>query len=905
MCDAVDTTWVAIFGPFKFLVIDGEKGIMSKDGVEYLRRKGITVRPRAPGQHARTVERRGAILRHAMHTAEEQLCREGIPITFKQLLAEATFAGNALVHYNGATPYHCRFGTQPAMLPDLTAPPDASEGLGRYIQRIREVALQKVIENTAQSRINRALRSNTTVPGEVMDYQPGELVEFYRKPNKQDSCGWLGPAKVLENLPERGQCKFSWNGQELYGKYPEVRRYFDFVSLVFGAFPVPLEILCNFLRDSRTNTFETFGYVWHQGSWQTTQATTAKREIALALDSYLRTSLSFSGITAARVARFPAYAQATPSVLLWWSDDPLCPDTFYANECRAISTSWLVGPSWSEQNYIQLIFSDSADVHMHDILSPQAHHDATSDTSSIRADASGRSDPGDPERLSVIPEEADGVDLVATGDSAVGWVLGSRPGAHGSSSTNRPAPADDHTEEAMGWALGSRPGAHRGVSVIDSESAVANAVAQIVAYLHTLEKEPYEDLSLEDDFLVETGVPGYPLDTVPTVHPKFHFLSSSADESTHDTCTDQDADGNKYVEILCPDDASKLIMDEPVPHGYTARLRIYLANCKKAVIDRDTDLLTPAEYQENAEAVRAAVLEELTIWVQHGCFSRRPRKGATNIIDVRWVGKWKKIPHKTEPGKTVRVIRMRLTLRGFKDREAEGLITYSGTASRMAQKLTVSEACVRKWPLTTVDVRKAFLKGLTYEELAATTNEPKRDVNFDLDKDSVAMLRLIPGFESFDPVRETLHNDKPGTGFKDAPRCFSLKLARGTLGTFGAKPLTHDDQLIVRHQRGTLDFIATVHVDDIKVACPPSVLKEFIHVLENLFGKKELEITYHEFTNCGMRHRRLPHGYSMDQIEYINAMKPIASPQMVGIKNDQPAPQGVASLYIYIYIYLH
>ena len=70
----------------------------------------LNVRPRAPDQHARMVERRGAVLRHAMHCIQEQLQREGLQVTMQDLLAEAVFAGNSLISYNGATPYNARFG---------------------------------------------------------------------------------------------------------------------------------------------------------------------------------------------------------------------------------------------------------------------------------------------------------------------------------------------------------------------------------------------------------------------------------------------------------------------------------------------------------------------------------------------------------------------------------------------------------------------------------------------------------------------------------------------------------------------------------------------------------------------------------------------------------------------------
>ena len=72
---------------------------------------------------------------------------------------------------------------------------------------------------------------------------------------------------------------------------------------------------------------------------------------------------------------------------------------------------------------------------------------------------------------------------------------------------------------------------------------------------------------------------------------------------------------------------------------------------------------------------------------------------------------------------------------------------------------------------------------------------------------------------------------KPGTGCVDAPRCFSLKLSGAVAGKFGAVPLTYDEQLFVRfNSKQEFDFIATIHVNDIKVACPETVYHEFVNV---------------------------------------------------------------------------
>lgn len=69
------------------------------------------------------------------------------------------------------------------------------------------------------------------------------------------------------------------------------------------------------------------------------------------------------------------------------------------------------------------------------------------------------------------------------------------------------------------------------------------------------------------------------------------------------------------------------------------------------------------------------------------------------------------------------------------------------------------------------------------------------------------------------------------------PRCFAIKLTRATTEVIEARASTTDDQFIVRHKNGILDFIATRHVGDIKVACEPAVLPEFIAALEKVVEK--------------------------------------------------------------------
>eukprot|EP00959_Pyramimonas_sp_CCMP1952_P343658 7198736-Pyramimonas_sp.AAC.1 len=58
--------------------------------------------------------------------------------------------------------------------------------------------------------------------------------------------------------------------------------------------------------------------------------------------------------------------------------------------------------------------------------------------------------------------------------------------------------------------------------------------------------------------------------------------------------------------------------------------------------------------------------------------------------------------------------------------------------------------------------------------------EAPRGVNFTLPRGSADILRQVPSCEGLDERTECLRCIKPGTGCKDAPRAFSMKLAQVT-----------------------------------------------------------------------------------------------------------------------------
>ncbi|CAE8594372.1 unnamed protein product [Polarella glacialis] len=356
-----------------------------------------------------------------------------------------------------------------------------------------------------------------------------------------------------------------------------------------------------------------------------------------------------------------------------------------------------------------------------------------------------------------------------------------------------------------------------------------------------------------------------------------HYLTAGVPASLYGQPNATDDNNNPCVEFYFTRDMAKCVLDDSnMSVDEVVVMQVLLAGVKQAVIKRLTDVLTPTELKQNFKEVQAAILEELRIWVKYNCFERTPRAGARNILDSRYVAKWKFVDGK-------RIIRMRMAMRGFKDWDADSINSYAGTASRASQKVLSSEvACHPDWVMISIDINKAFLQGMTYKEIHELTGEAERTVHFTLPPGSAAVLRLIPGYEDFDERSEVLRCIKPGTGTKDAPRAFSLKLASVTQSpACRMVPTTMDREFEVRHDDGRLVAMQVKHVDDVKMGGETAIVHDIIAKLEVVFGK----LAYHkqEFTNCGVHHVQHADGsVEMDQDEYVKALIPIQHESLIG-----------------------
>ena len=126
------------------------------------------------------------------------------------------------------------------------------------------------------------------------------------------------------------------------------------------------------------------------------------------------------------------------------------------------------------------------------------------------------------------------------------------------------------------------------------------------------------------------------------------------------------------------------------------------------IIDKEADEVTKEERKKHWKEIEAAMTTEIHSWASLGTFRPQLRKEISNVIDARWVIRWKVSPG----GK--RAIKARLTVRGFKDLQANDVTTFAGTTSRWGQRLICSIAAQHHWQLFSADVGAAFLKGLTF-----------------------------------------------------------------------------------------------------------------------------------------------------------------------------------------------
>ena len=125
------------------------------------------------------------------------------------IVAECSIIKNILLAVGGYSPYVALYGRLPPLLAEFepaseTQLDDISAGIpgiSRHHLRLREIAVQTMVELTAKARMERALNSRTRRSREQLELAKGDQVDFHRPPATKDESGWRGPATVVQVGP--------------------------------------------------------------------------------------------------------------------------------------------------------------------------------------------------------------------------------------------------------------------------------------------------------------------------------------------------------------------------------------------------------------------------------------------------------------------------------------------------------------------------------------------------------------------------------------------------------------------------------------------------------------------------------------------------------------------------------
>ena len=859
--------WITVFGPMQILIFDGETGLDDAAASQYFELKGITKRTSAPGQHVRICDRRTRVLRDTIHKITSQLSEEGLTVPLGRVVAEATYAGNALTSFKGVSPYTAVLGRVPPLLPDAIAITDDTDAsvVAQHSHRLREIAIQAIVEASAQDRLKRASHTITKPAGEEFELKLGEEVEYYRPPLSRDASGWRGPAVICDlTRLEHGRVGIRTRSDHvLTCRLQDIRRCLTYLAEMESPLSSPggqaQQILQEYVDNTRQGTVLILGQVYDKtAGWRMSKNTHNHNMVYQAAVVVAECVFHLQNLAAVRlgvgVRTLPRKEEYTASTTIFWTAAGTKSLEFLTSEDTHISFVDMLGQSWTSVKFVQFLMVNAEDDFQNELQDTltETTEEAASDRATGPSSHGGISVGGP---LSTIPEGSN------EASAEVSW---------------------QEVEEAFGI-LPDDPRASElqaAFSAITSESSSkvpvfemsklingATGAAGLEALNH-VDIPEWKDVSFvtEDERLMSQCV-----------------LSEAmrAGRKEPPILEDQD-DYGAYVAIEVYMPVCKVLEGlERLPwEGEHVEMRFYESHTRKTIIERSDDLLTDQEMRENAQAVFQAMLDELLTWNSFRCFKRIPKGETKCVIDCKWVLKWK-----VKNGE--RKIRARLCLRGFKETGADGESNYSATATRLSQRILVSEAALRGWVLASTDVPKAFLQGVSYQELAETTGKPLRDVSFTLSRQGNEVLKMVDGFQDFDPAKEVLHCLKPGTGCRDAPRSFSIQLRKVT-EAFGLKSSMLDQELeLLYDSSGELQMMVIKHVDDLKMAGPKGLIEKFVEHISRAFGKLDTE--FHSFTFCGVKHTQRE-DIVLDQIKFISAIKEMLVPEAY-MKVDHPLPE--------------
>ena len=269
-----------------------------------------------------------------------------------------------MLQIHGKSPYEAVIGRTPKIMQEfedqgISAIEDSKGGsLSRHAVRLRELAMQAMVEGTAQDRIRRAAQTSTRVSGQLKDIKVGDTVDIYRTPAAKDAVGWRGPATVIgtANLDD-GYFDVKWGGRAMSVRVADARRSLVYIALL----DTDLSQLRTILDHLNTlhETMQTFAMVHDVKGWTMSKAAREKPEIFRA-GLYIGTNvfrLRCAGIRIGKgVSSLRGLFGLGQCVLMWFPRAEAANyRTMSFNGTETINFKLIFGNDWETYDWIQFL----------------------------------------------------------------------------------------------------------------------------------------------------------------------------------------------------------------------------------------------------------------------------------------------------------------------------------------------------------------------------------------------------------------------------------------------------------------------------------------------------------------------------------------------------------------------
>eukprot|EP00971_Amphidinium_carterae_P181024 3590931-Amphidinium_carterae.1 len=911
-------SWLRTFGPPKELRSDQEAGFRSDWAGVQLARWGINRILLPDRMHASVVERHHAVVRNTFLKVRAQLEQDGLPSSPHMVLSETIFAKNAMTLVGGYTPYSAVFGrTPPLMLVDFetahmeSLQDDGADQFGLSC-KIRELAVASMAQAIALDRVTRAAKEHGQASSADMNLEIGALVDYYRTLVGKERAGWRRPAKVVDlTTAQDGIMHISWQGRILSVSTQDVRPHVVLLTWLSLESHVH-NIVIQYAESLDSGHVAFFIHVLTPGSEGTKVASKCIRDHPQVWSSMKEVaSLDFgiTTLTGAMVGRgcrkLPGVPHVANSVMIAWIPGKASQHSeFELAAGKQIILSEALGTNWRQ--YCVVLFLNGATDEEEDGIqtainlepetpeTPQTSRndehmtqqetcrdrsrsrsiepdrmemsDTMPPTRTDRTTLRGRSDDSERSRSdrraprTTTPSEGEASmsqDIPMSRDASVSRDERTRPRSEASRSRSRDNGIDDDSDHAD---VQDRPRSDASRSRDDDYGDARN--------------RPRSDASRSrDDDIEDDGMPeadddlSQPGDTLARDgnRPRSD-ASRSRDDSVDsvilavDACLNMSEVEHVFFGMLgvCGADDACTDSDRREDHDPTHKQDDHEWFLAATLLPSPTNglELTDDDLSTHADKIRQADLQELGAFVDHEVLEEIAPANARNIIDGKWVRRWK------FDAKGDRNVKSRFCLRGFRDKQKDSMNTAAFTASRMTQKIVTSMSVLVDHAMISLDISTAFLQGHAFEQ------DTQRMVCVRVPNAMVDLLRTFPRFKNL-THGAILRLRKPAYGLVDAPRAW-YKALTDCLVTLGWKISLMDPALLYLVKNGVACGFMSLHVDDLKVCASTEDLTKLENSLTKRFGK--LKRQSESFEHCGVWHMRTEQGWMMTQDHYLTKL---------------------------------